>query len=170
MTIANKAKENDANDRVYARTHYEALMDIKYACVFNRLNESLYDRLDFVFGFVGLAGGSAVFASAIANKPELAALSGLVLALLSIVERLVGAARKSEQHKQAVHVFADLEARAHGLSLEQLDGELTKARAAAPKGVSGIAVLAFNANLITAGRSSFCLPVPVWSRFLSLIA
>ena len=47
--------------RQYLRTTYEATMDVRYAIVFHRMNERLYNRMDAFMGAVGLIFGSAAF-------------------------------------------------------------------------------------------------------------
>lgn len=167
MTTSTPSHEQD---KLYPRTHYEAVLDIRYACVFSRLNVVLYDRIDVFFGFVGLAGGSAAVASVLTQQPGAAVTAGLTLAVMSILERLVNAARKSEQHKQAVAQFAELDARAPSMTLAEVDAELARLRAAAPQGFAGLAEVAFNANLRSNGRASHCISLPAWSRVLRLMA
>lgn len=156
--------------RIYPRSAYEAALDVRYGCVLNRLNERLYNRIDALFGGVGLIGGSAAFAGVISANATLAAVAGLVLAALSIIERLVGPSRKAEIHRQASVMFAELDARLGGLTLEQTDAELIRLRAMFPDGIEGLALLAYNKNLLSNGRTDALAQLPLWSRLLSAVA
>jgi hypothetical protein len=133
--------------RIYPRSAYEAALDVRYGCVLNRLNERLYNRIDALFGGVGLIGGSAAFAGVIAANSTLAAGAGLVLAALSIMD-----------------------ARLAGLSLEQTDAELIRLRAMFPDGIEGLALVAYNKNLLSNGRTDALAQLPLWSRVLSAVS
>lgn len=156
-----------AASRTDERTTYEAVMDVKYGCVFNRLNQRLYERLDGVLGFVGLAGGSSAIAAGFAGNATAMAWVGGVVAALAIVERLVGAARKAEIHRQAQEAYAELQARCAGMALDAIDRELVALQARFPDGVAGLAEVAFNRNVASNGRAECQLAVPGWGRLLS---
>lgn len=158
-----------ADQQTYERSAYEAVMDIKYGCVLNRLNQRLYDRLDVVLGFVGLAGGSSAIAAGYAGNTVAAAWVGGGLAALAIIERLLGAARKAEVHRQAQEAYADLLSRSGGQGLAELDRELVALQARFPDGIGGLSAIAFNRNLATNGRADYALPLGRWGRCLDAL-
>lgn len=155
--------------RTYDRTKYEASLDVQYACVLNRLNEKLYNRLDAALGLVGLAGGSSAVAAGYGGHAELTVVIGAVLATLSIVERVIGASRKAEVHRQAQASFAELAARAPSMSLQDIDADLARLRAATPDGIDGLSAVAYNRNLTTHGRTDYLIAEGPWSRVLGAL-
>lgn len=155
--------------RTDERTTYEAILDIKYGSVFNRLNQRLYERLDAALGFAGLAGGSSAIAAGMAGNAKAIAWVGGVVAALSIVERLVGAARKAEVHRQAQELYADLLGRTSQMDLADIDRQLVALQARFPDGFVGLAAVAFNRNVASAGRPDYSIHVSPWGRLLSLI-
>lgn len=155
------------SDRTYARTKYEAVLDIKHAALVHRLNERLYNRLDAFLGAVGMAGGSAAVLALLSSSPKVAAAAGAVLAALSIIERTLGAARKAEVHRQGHEAFAALEVRAQALELDVIDAELAGTKAKFPDGLEGLGWVAYNRNLLSAGRASYVAPLGWWPRVLS---
>jgi hypothetical protein len=134
------------------RTHYEAVLDVRYGMRYNDLCERFYNRLDFWISVLTVAGGSAAVLSAVIKDPEVAAYSGAVLAVIGIIGRQLGASRKAEQHGQAKKAYAALDAKSHALTVEQLDAELKPLQASAPSGIRLLALPAYNANLRTNGR------------------
>lgn len=93
----------------------------------------------------------------------------MLLAALSIAERLIGASRKAEVHRQASVLFAELDARVAGLTLEQVDAELIRLRAMFPDGIEGLALVAYNKNLLSNGRTDALAGLPLWSRVLGAV-
>lgn len=134
------------------RTHYEAVLDVRYGMRYNDLCERFYNRVDFLIGVVTLAGGSGAVVSAVNKDPAWAVVSGIVLAVLAIFGRLLGATRKAEQHGQAKKAYAALDARSHALAVEQVDAELRPLQASSPSGIRLLALPAYNANLRSNGR------------------
>lgn len=156
-----------AADQTHARTHYEAVLDIKHAVLVHRLNERLYNRLDAMLGAIGMAGGSGAVVGLLGSSPNVAAVAGAVLAALSIIERTVGAARKAEVHRQGTEAFAALEVRASALQLAEIDAELAGTKARFPDGLEGIGWVAYNRNVRSAGHISSVVPMSRWQRLLN---
>lgn len=153
-------------DQTYPRTHYEAMLDIKHAVLVHRLNERLYNRADAMMGALGMAGGSGAVIGLLGSSPKVAAVAGAVLAVLSIVERTVGAARKAEVHRQGGEAFAALEVRARGIELAEIDAELAETKARFPDGLEGLGWVAYNRNVRSAGHVSSMVPMSRWQQLL----
>jgi len=151
------------------RTHYEAVLDARYGVRFNELNERYYNRLDLMLGLITLAGGSAAVVSWANQSPGLAAAAGVVLAFVSLFGQLLCAPRKAEQHAAGRRAYADLDARAPGLTLEQVDAELRALQAALPSGIALLAMPAYNANLRSNGRGEHVQPMNRWERLAAAI-
>lgn len=154
-------------DQTYPRTHYEAVLDIKHAVLVHRLNERLYNRADALMGAIGMAGGSGAVVGLLGSSPKVAAVAGAVLAVLAIVERTVGAARKAEVHRQGAEAFAAIEVRAAGLQLAELDAELAATKARFPDGLEALGWVAYNRNVRSAGHISNVVPMTRWQRLLN---
>ena len=152
------------------RSKYEAVLDVRYGFRFGEMNERFYRRLDLLFGFIGLFGGSAAVVGAIATYPILSLSSGAMVAAFAVIERLVRPVEKAIDHANYKKRFADLDARASKLSLDDLDSELRRLQADAPMGINSLAIPAFNANLRSNGRGDLSTQVSYWSRFIALLA
>ncbi|MEA3086154.1 MAG: hypothetical protein QOC89_3851 [Paraburkholderia sp.] len=114
---------------IYERTKYEAQLDVRYGRCWNALNERLFGRIDLFFGAVTLIGGSAIVFTVTADHKTAAAVVGRVVAVSAIVERLVDATEKRLEHKAMKKLFADLDGRSVGMSLDEIDVELRKLQA-----------------------------------------
>jgi hypothetical protein len=165
-----EVKMNEATTRPDGRTHYEAVLDVRFGVHFNGMCERYYNSLDSLIGTVSLIGGSAAAVSFVNKSADIAATAGLVLAVIAIVERLLNAARKAEQHGAAKRAYGDLDAKAGKLSLAQVDAELRSLQASAPSGIRSLLVPAFNANLRSAGREEFVRPEAPLSKLATLLA
>jgi hypothetical protein len=150
----------------HERTLYEATLDCRFGRQFSLMNARLYQRIDFVFGFVSLFGGSTAFGGAIAQNPTLAGAAGVVLAVASILERLMAPALKAHEFKEHAKRFADLDARAHSMDVAHIDSELRRLQAEGPMGFEALALPAHNANLLSNGHADMVEALPLGSRFL----
>ncbi|MEA3128668.1 MAG: hypothetical protein QOF46_463 [Paraburkholderia sp.] len=112
---------------IYERTKYEAQLDVRYGRCWNALNERLFGRIDLFFG--ALTWGSAIVFTVTADHKTAAAVVGRVVAVSAIVERLVDATEKRLEHKAMKKLFADLDGRSVGMSLDEVDVELRKVQA-----------------------------------------
>lgn len=152
----------------YSRSTYEAILDVRYGQRFNEINEIFYRRLDLLFGFVGLAGGTAAFTGALTAAPVVAGVAGVAIAASAIIERLVRPVEQAVAFAEFRRRFAELDARAAGMTLADIDAELRRLQAAGPHGVTGLAACAYNRNLLSNGRPDAVMPLTGWERFLAL--
>lgn len=149
---------------------YVAVLDVRYGARYGELNERLYRRLDLLFGFVGLFGGSAVVVGAVGSYPMLSALSGGIIAACAIVERLIRPVERAIEHRDFKKRFADLDARASAMSADDVEAELRRLQMEAPTGLSSLAIPAFNVNLRSNGREDAVVPESFWQRALAILA
>ena len=152
------------------RTKSEAQLDIRYARCWNAMNESLFGRIDWIFGAVTLFGGSAIAFTVTADNKHAVIALGAIVAVSAILERMVGAKEKQLEHRAAKKRFAELDGRSGTMTLEEIDRELRPLQADGPAGVQGLAIPAFNANLQTNGYEDGHMNASLWSRFLMLLA
>jgi hypothetical protein len=162
--MSNPARHSDN------RTHFEAVMDVRYGVCFNDLCERFYSRLDMAFGALSLTGGSAAAASVVNGSPTLAAAAGLVLAVVAVFERLVGAAKKAEQHAAARRAYGDINALAQAMGVEEIDARLRVLQSSTPSGISSLGMPAYNANLRSAGHAQRVQPLSRIERLAALMA
>ncbi|AOY00117.1 hypothetical protein [Jeongeupia sp. USM3] len=153
-----------------ARTHYEAMLDIGYGYHFNDLCERLYRRVDFVFGAIGLIGGCAAATALLPTSGTAVAIAGITLAGNAIIERLIGASARAERHNEFKRRYWALRAEATGLTTTDLDRKLAQLQADGPNGLNGLASVAYNANVLAAGRDDATIPTSRWSRLLACLA
>lgn len=152
------------------RSKYEILLDVRYGARFGELNERFYRRLDLLFGFIGLFGGSGAVVGAIGSYPVIAAICGALVAALAIVERLVRPVEKAIEHCAFKKRFADLDARALKMPVDDVEAELRRLQADAPLGIESLSMPAFNANLRSNGRDDAVVKESMWQRTISLLA
>ncbi len=149
---------------------YVAVLDVRYGSRYGELNERFYRRIDLVFGFVGLFGGSAVVFGAVSANPTLAAWSGGVVAACAVFERLIRPIERAVEHRDFKKKFADLDARSSAMSCVELDTALRRLQMEAPTGISSLAIPAFNANLRSNGRDESVIPETAWQKAVALLA
>lgn len=152
------------------RSKYEVLMDVRYGARFGELNERFYRRLDVLFGFVGLFGGSGAVVGAVGSYTAVAAVSGALVAAFAIIERLVRPVEKAIEHSAFKKRFADLDARALKMQVDDIEAELRRLQADAPLGIDSLSMPAFNANLRSNGRDEEIVPESMWQRTIALLA
>lgn len=154
----------EATERADGRTHYEAVLDVRYGVRFNAMCETFYNRLDGMLTFVTAVGGTGAAASYLNSNAGLAAASGIVLAAAAVLGLVISPARKAEQHGHAKRSFGLLASRANHLTLSQIDAELRALQSSFPAGLSSLANPAYNANLRTAGRMEYAVPLTITER------
>lgn len=152
----------------HERTLYEAILDCRFGRQYCHLNARLYGRIDFAFGFLSLVGGSTAFGGAIAQNPTLAGIAGVVLAGTSVMERLMAPAIRAYEFREHAKRFADLDARAAGMSLTRFDAELRRLQVEEPMGIDALTLPAHNANLLSNGHPDLVEPLPFSSRMFCL--
>lgn len=168
-TLSPAPEENRMS--VNGRTKYQAQLDARYARCFQELHERLFGRLDFLFGAITLLGGSAIVYTVTAEHKTLATVLGSMVAASAIIERLVGATERRIQHREMKRRFADLDARADQLTLEQFDGELKRLQCEGPSStIGGLAMPAYNANLLSEGHGANTQPLSLWEWLVRVLA
>jgi hypothetical protein len=160
----------DMTVRADNRTIYEATLDIRYGCRFNDMNARLYRSMDFMFGFIGLFGGSGALIAAIGGYKALGVIAGALIAAVAVIERLVRPIEKAVEHDDAKRRYADLSARASEITLQELDKELTALQANAPSGFSALEIPAYNANLLANGRPEYSVEASAWQKTIAFFA
>ncbi len=137
--------------RTDGRTHYEATIDVRYGMRFNELNARLYNHIDGAISFITMLGTCGAAVSFVNQSPPLAAASGLLLAAVAALGRVIGPARKAEQHAAACRNYAAIDAAAADLTLEQIDARLRPLQASSPGGFRLLAAPAYLDNLRSNG-------------------
>lgn len=156
--------------RADGRTHYEAVLDIRYGMRFNDLCARWYAKADGLLAFVSLMGTSTAVLSVVSSSPATATAAGIVLTAVGTISLLLAPGRKAEQHLQARKAYAELDARSQQRTLEELDVELRILQGTAPSGLALLARPAYNANLMTAGRPEYQMPLRFAERAMLLLA
>lgn len=158
-------------DATYERTKYEALMDIDYAIELHQRHIRLYRHLRWIFNFVFLASGTAIFAGTLATEPAMAKWTGGALAILVIIDHLLNTGGKIYQHQTLMTAWCKLHERADGLELAELDRRISKLRSKDVHIISALEMVSYATNLQRHGRAS-SLPrkLSLWERFMGLLA
>ncbi|CCD28966.1 conserved hypothetical protein [Candidatus Glomeribacter gigasporarum BEG34] len=154
----------------YPRTHYEAVLDVRYGWRFNELNERFYQRLDGLLGFICYFGGSATLIGVLAHHPVFTTIASLCVASAGVLNHLISASRKAYAHAIARAKYAALDARAPRLKLEELDAELKRLQGNSPNGIRALSMPAFNTNLLSNGRPDKIQSLTFWHKWVNLMA
>jgi hypothetical protein len=161
---------NNIDVRNDSRTKYEAILDVRFGQRYNDLNARLYRRLDLVFGFVGLFGGSGALIAAIAQDRAWGIATGALGAAVAVIERLVGAIEKAVKHDEFKRKYAELNVEADELELSEIERQLRQLQADAPSGFHSLLKPAYNVNVAANGRPDYALGLTRWERTVHLFA
>lgn len=161
---------SDTHARVDTRTLYEATLDVRFGQHYNDLNARFYRRLDLVFGFAGLFGGSGALIAALGEYKTLGIITGAIVAAIAVIERLVRPVEKAVLHDEFKSHFANLDILADDLDLIGLDRALKKLQNDGPTGFHVLKIPAYNCNLRANGRPDYIQPLTRWERFITALA
>ncbi|ONN64811.1 hypothetical protein BTM36_22175 [Herbaspirillum sp. VT-16-41] len=145
-------------------------MDLKFGIRFNEMNACFYRRLDFIFGFVGLFAGSGAFLAAIGEYRTLGIVTGALVAAVAVIERLAQPIEHAIGHAALKERYAEVLSRTDEMELPAIERELRLLQAKSPTGLSALSVPAYNANVLSNGRSDYVMPTNLWQRFVALLA
>lgn len=145
-------------------THLEKVMDIDYAAELNYRHCKLYQLLRFVFGFVFIASGMAVFS----GLPDglLSALGAALVTTAGILSIMIDPGSKAEQHRQLRQRYLALRKEAPGLDVSVLESRLQDLYADSLYVVRGLELPAWNTNLLRHGRDDALAPLTRSQRLL----
>lgn len=158
-----------AEIRDYERSHYEAVMDIRYYARLHFLHINFYRRVNYIISALSLISGTAAFASAIKNNPELLTATGVLVAIFSAIGVLWNFPEKIVQHRLLYRRYKELEAVAQGMELDALDEKIKEIGMDEDGVVKALELRAFNDNVMSAGRTDYAEPLPLMSKAVSLI-
>lgn len=155
---------------IHERTLYEATLDCRFGSRYCDLNARLYRRLDALFGFISLFGGTSVLTGTVGAYPKIAVASALTIAAGSVLERLIAPAVKAYEFDAQRRRYAELDARSNTMSVTEFDAELRQIQAEGPSGFRSLELPAHNANLLTHGHGDLTEPLPFLAKLASTIA
>jgi hypothetical protein len=159
-----------ATPRLDERTKYEAELDVKYGWRYNEMNARFQRRLDFIFGFIGLFGGSGAFIAAIGEYKTLGIVAGAMVAAVAVIERLTHPVEYSIAHDTLKEKYAELLVRLPEMPLADIEKELKQLQAKSPCGLTTLAIPAYNANVLSNGRSDYVIKENAWQKFIALLS
>lgn len=160
----------DLRIRTDERTKYEAILDVRYGQCYNELNARFYRRLDLLFGFVGLFGGSGALIAAIAEYKTLGVITGAAVAAIAVIERLVGAIEKAVRHEDFKKKFASLNIEADHLEFAEIERRLRELQADGPSGLHTLGRPAYNLTVTANGRPDYTVALSRWERAFCFVA
>lgn len=131
------------------RTLADAVADVRYGIAYGNLNERFWQRTDTTLNLAQIMGGSLALSGAMAQAPLVAAVAGVLVAVVSGFQLALQPGRRSIDFRDARRKFHELNARAWQMTLQQLDAELEVLRMNAPQGLSAFnrpALLAVDAQ------------------------
>ncbi|MDQ2187190.1 hypothetical protein RBI13_18585 [Alcaligenaceae bacterium A4P071] len=152
------------------RTNYEASIDVMYGVRFNEMNERFYRRLDSIFSFLSVLGGSAIFASWLGDKPLIAGVLGPAVVVITYIEREVRPAQKAVRCAVQREKFGELASRLPTMDLAAIDKELRLLQSTGPDSMSSLEIPAYNAVMRSHGHTHSVGRVSTMGKVLSLLA
>ena len=158
-------------DSDHERSLYEARLDAQYYEIFHLRNARFFSHLRTLFSIILLVSGTAAFTLMIRADELVAAVVGSTIAILTILDHVIGPAARVVKHEHQAAQFAALLAEGRGLDLEAFDAQLAALRTS--DDVNGLDVLrcvAYNDNVNAAGRESYAFKLTPWQRFAALLA
>ena len=152
------------------RTMYEAIGDAHYAIRYMLLQERLFARLGIVFKFTSLFGGSAAVTGVAINSPVLSSMSGILVALSSILDIVIRPEEKALQCRVVSKRYHKLIRNAERHTLEEHDRKASKIALLQTPQIEGLRVPAYNESSIERGRPDYVQPLNGWQRLLHWLA
>lgn len=163
---------NTIETRTYERTIYEARLDAECYAVSHGLHARLWRRFRLLMRIINGFAGSTAFGGWLAAKPELAGISGLVLALATALDQALDPSEKIAMHRAAAQRYGDLRKSSldGGLVLTEFDSRLEAIKADDEAGIDALLVRACNLVLRGAGRNDHLISETHWQRFVAFFA
>lgn len=156
--------------RTDERTLYEVAGDISYAVRYMQLQERLFNRMGNVLKFTSLFGGSAAFAGVATSSHVITSISGIVVAISTILDFVIKPEEKAFQCRRVRHRYQRLLQKASEYSLVDYDRKTAKiARMDTPL-IEGLRKPAYNDACNERGRPDYTFQLNSWEFFLKCIA
>lgn len=160
-------------DQTYPRTLYEARLDAECYAVSHELHARLWRRFRTLLRLAQGFGGSTAFGGWLATSPDVAGVSGLVLALLVAVDQAIEPSEKIARHRVAAQRYLELKRDAVAnpdMVLSAFDARFEALKAEDEAGIDALLVMACNRVIAASGRPGFALPESRWTRFVAFFA
>ncbi len=156
----------------YPRSIYEARLDAECYAVSHELHARLFRRMRTAVRVVVGVCGSAAFGGWLATRPDVAGLSGLVVATLIAVEQAMDFSEKVARHRVQAQRYSALrqESIKRDMGLAEFDAQLEQVKAEDEAGLDALLVRAFNRVVSGAGRGAYKLPETRWQRLVAFLA
>lgn len=156
----------------YPRTLYEARLDAECYCVSHELHARLFRRMRTLVRVVLGVCGSAAFGGWLATRPDVAGVSGLVVAALIALEQAVDFSEKVARHRAQARRYAALRQASisRDMALAEFDVQLEQIKADDEAGLDALLVRAFNRVVSGAGRGAYMLPETRLQRLVAFFA
>lgn len=154
----------------YERTHYEAVLDIRYAKRYLSRQERLFRRFSGLLSFLTLFTGTAAFGAAMSANPKLAGAAGFTIAALTIIDFVLAPGKKAWQCNELYRRYNELDRLSASLDLAALDDRIHTLRDYSAPSIEALRLPAYNDMLRENGRTEHIQPLTRWQRFISLWA
>jgi hypothetical protein len=150
---------------------YPLIWEIRYAMRYGRLQARLLDRIAFVFKIVTLVAGTGAFIAVIAGNENLVAITGLSVAIISILDSLWDPTRKAAKTRELETRFALLNRDANRMPPEELQRGIDDLYDSEIPEIEALRPVAYNAVLREFGNaSSEEFRLTPWQKFLAALA
>lgn len=156
--------------RNHQRTLYEARLDAEFYAVFHARHISFWRKFRALIRFAAALVSAGAVASWLNKSPNLAALSGLSIAVLTALEQVLDPSEQLARHKEFARRYRLLTAN-RSFDLAGFDAALAAIHADvdAP-GFDALRVPVFNDVVRASGRPDYIIKTTAWQRFVNLVA
>lgn len=155
---------------IQPRDKDEAIRCARYQLRLHFLHYRLYGRIRRAVAFVSLLFGSAALYGVFKDNASAIGLAGIAVAALSTADLVMGWADRAARHDAWRRRMADLIARSHDLTMEDIDRELAQLEGDVDDELESLRVPAFNDMLRSNGLESAVRPERVVEKFVRLFA
>ena len=152
------------------RTHLQACNDLAYEIRFQTRSRRFYKRMRLWLGVLAAIAGSAAFINVVSSQPALLAVGGVVVAGCAYIESHFGLAEKIAAHESQRKRYLVLESKIAGLSVDELDAELSILAMDDPDEIESLKRPSFNDMLITRGYVEDVERLGFREKLMNLIA
>lgn len=152
--------------RIYERTLHEARMDADFNVRLNEMQECLLTRLHWLLSLLCLVAGTTAFTGWLALRPALAGVSGLAVAVLSLVSTLTNLQGRAAVHRAQRRRYLELLSRDEP-DLKTFDACMRMIETDDPVTINVLRVPAYNDNLRRHGQPDYALPENFFHRMFS---
>lgn len=153
------------------KSKHTLLFELQYAQRVCTLHHRLYRRIRAVLQFATLIGAAGAVKSVIAEKPETAAYSGIVLAVVAVIDQVLDPAGRAATYNEDYKRYTRLLRVARNLAAEAIQAEIDLLQEDDEPEIEALRPVAYNDVIEECGLDSGVkYRLSWWSKLVALVA